>query len=293
MSTSWMEKVEAVPMCDSPVTLGRGSMMTNGSRDGSTGAWKYPLSIQVLYHASSTWRGSYVAGRVFVVIARRPPFTTNKNARPIQDGAFAPRYHPCSTPHQRRNASRAVTGATRFAPGRPSPPRRFRRSSSRWISFAGRASGYSSPSLLRGHYSRLRRAVQEARGVMPWWLLFEVDNPPELLHAGGTVQDAGFGRFLDRGHPAGDGRIPQRGGRLVGQDQVPDRVVHPEEFHDTQAAAVTGLVALRAAHRLIEGGVAVLGEPQLCGEFLRDVVRLPARWAQPPHQSLPDGGDQR
>src|SRR2546425_2209797 len=66
-----MEKVEAVPMCDSPVTLGRGSMMTNGSRDGSTGAWKYPLSIQVLYHASSTWRGSYVAGRVFVVIARR------------------------------------------------------------------------------------------------------------------------------------------------------------------------------------------------------------------------------
>src|SRR2546429_477791 len=194
MSTSWMEKVEAVPMCDSPVTLGRGSMITNGSRDGSTGAWKYPLSIQVLYHASSTWRGSYVAGRVFVVIARRPPFTTNKNARPIQDGAFAPRYHPCSTPHQRRNASRAVTGPTRFAPGRPSPPGAFRRSSSRWTPFPG----------------------------------------------GGA-----------------------------------------------------GLVDLGRAHRVDGGGVAVLGEPQPLGEFLRDVVRLPERWAQPPHQSLPDGGDQR
>src|SRR5712691_4220037 len=70
ISTSWMEKVEAWPMCNSPVTLGSGSMMTNGCRDGSTAARKYPAAIHVLYRAISTWRGSYVVGNVLVDMIR-------------------------------------------------------------------------------------------------------------------------------------------------------------------------------------------------------------------------------
>jgi len=42
MRDQHLENVEACPMCSSPVTLGRGSMMTKGVRSGSTGARKYP-----------------------------------------------------------------------------------------------------------------------------------------------------------------------------------------------------------------------------------------------------------